>query len=150
MIRSGFYPFSSPQRSPAAPSRSRSRPSSICRRARPRAAQNELLEHWWTAFNDPVLNALVDEAFANNLDLRITLARIQAARSQVLLAQVDLVPASIWSATRTARASRRIRRRRCRRASALTSNDFRLAIQMSYELDVWGKYRAACSLPPTT
>jgi hypothetical protein len=51
------------------------------------AAQNALLEHWWTAFDDPVLTALVEEALANNWDLRIALARIDAARSQVLLAQ---------------------------------------------------------------
>jgi len=34
------------------------------------AAQNELLEHWWTAFDDPVLTALIEEAYTNNLDLR--------------------------------------------------------------------------------
>ena len=40
-------------------------------RRRPRrAAQNALLERWWTAFDDPVLTALIDEALANNLDLR--------------------------------------------------------------------------------
>ena len=46
------------------------------------AAQNQLLEHWWTAFNDPVLTALVDEALANNLDIAQSLARIQAPRSR--------------------------------------------------------------------
>ena len=55
-------------------------------------AQNALLERWWTAFDDPVLNALVDEALANNLDLMVTLARIEAARSQVLLSQSNLIP----------------------------------------------------------
>lgn len=56
------------------------------------AAQNELLTHWWTAFNDPVLDALVEEAFANNLDIRSALARVDAARSQVTLAQSYLMP----------------------------------------------------------
>ena len=42
------------------------------------AEQNAMLEHWWVAFNDPVLTALIDEAFANNLDLKATLARIEA------------------------------------------------------------------------
>ena len=44
------------------------------------AEQNALLEHWWLAFNDPVLTALIDEAIANNLDLKATLARIELAR----------------------------------------------------------------------
>ena len=56
------------------------------------AEQNALLERWWTAFDDPVLTALIEEAFANNLDLRGALARIEAARADVLLAQSNLYP----------------------------------------------------------
>jgi outer membrane protein TolC len=40
------------------------------------AEQNALLERWWLLFNDPVLTSLIDEALANNLDLKATLARI--------------------------------------------------------------------------
>jgi len=106
------------------------------------AAQNELLEHWWTAFEDPVLTALVDEAFANNLDLRAALARIEAARSQVLLAQSYLIP-SVDLAGNGGRS-----RISAKTSPPLppgvgqTSNDFKVAIEMSYELDVWGKYRS--------
>ena len=56
------------------------------------AAQNALLERWWEAFNDPVLIALIEEAQANNLDLKATLARIELARAQVLLSQSNLYP----------------------------------------------------------
>ena len=56
------------------------------------AAQNAALEHYWTLFNDPVLDQLVDEALANNLDLKASLARIEAARASVLLAQSYLAP----------------------------------------------------------
>lgn len=106
------------------------------------AAQNELLERWWTAFDDPVLNALVEEAFANNLDLKLALARIEAARSQVLLAQSNLMPAvdlvgngsrSRISATTSPPLPAGI---------GQTSNNFSLSAQLSYELDVWGKYRS--------
>jgi len=37
------------------------------------------LEHWWTTFDEPALNALVDEALANNLDLQAAVARIEVA-----------------------------------------------------------------------
>jgi multidrug efflux system outer membrane protein len=106
------------------------------------AAQNELLERWWTAFNDPVLNALVEETFANNLDLKLALARTDAARSQVLLAQSNLMPAvdlvgngsrSRISATTSPPLPAGI---------GQTSNNFGLSAQLSYELDVWGKYRS--------
>jgi NodT family efflux transporter outer membrane factor (OMF) lipoprotein len=38
--------------------------------------------HWWTTFNDPLLNSLIDRAAAGNLDLKIAQARIREARAQ--------------------------------------------------------------------
>jgi outer membrane protein, multidrug efflux system len=106
------------------------------------AAQNELLAHWWTAFNDPVLDALIDEAFANNLDLQVALARVAAARSQVTLAQSYLVPGVDLGANAG-------RSRISANTSpplppgiGQTSNNFTLQLMASYELDVWGKYRS--------
>ncbi len=52
----------------------------------PTAAELALLEHWWTAFGDPRLTALVEEAMANNLDVAAAFARVELARAQVLLA----------------------------------------------------------------
>jgi outer membrane protein, multidrug efflux system len=106
------------------------------------AAQNELLEHWWIAFNDPVLNALVDEAFANNLDIRIALTRVEAARSQVTLAQSYLVPSVDLGAN--AGRSRISANTSPPLPSGIgqTSNNFQLSLQASYELDLWGKYRS--------
>src|SRR5438874_738015 len=37
---------------------------------------------WWTTFNDPLLNSLIDRAAAGNLDLKIAQARIREARAQ--------------------------------------------------------------------
>ena len=34
------------------------------------------LPRWWTSFGDPTLDKLVDEALANNLDLRAAMARV--------------------------------------------------------------------------
>ncbi|MDC3806982.1 TolC family protein [Pseudomonas aeruginosa] len=40
------------------------------------------LQTWWKAFNDPLLNRLVDRALANNLDLKIASQRLLAARAE--------------------------------------------------------------------
>jgi multidrug efflux system outer membrane protein len=40
-------------------------------------------EVWWDAFGDPTLNAMVDEALANNRDLRIASARVDEAAAIV-------------------------------------------------------------------
>ena len=50
------------------------------------------LERWWTNFNEPPLTSLIDEALSNNLDLQVAMARIDAARAQVTLAQGSLYP----------------------------------------------------------
>ncbi|MDJ0640241.1 MAG: efflux transporter outer membrane subunit [Paracoccaceae bacterium] len=43
--------------------------------------QDAALEKWWTKFNDPILNTLVDEGLSKNLNIKIALARIEAARA---------------------------------------------------------------------
>jgi len=39
------------------------------------------LRGWWRTFGDPQLDALVDRAIANNLDLNIALANVREARA---------------------------------------------------------------------
>ncbi len=39
------------------------------------------LARWWTKFNDPLLNSLVERAVQSNLDLRLAEARIREARA---------------------------------------------------------------------
>jgi NodT family efflux transporter outer membrane factor (OMF) lipoprotein len=50
------------------------------------------LARWWTSFNDPLLDSLVERAVASNLDLRIAEARIREARAARALAASGLWP----------------------------------------------------------
>lgn len=50
------------------------------------------LESWWTRFNDPTLNRLIDIAFASNRDLAIAYERINEARAQRGVARSGLFP----------------------------------------------------------
>ncbi|TMG83672.1 MAG: efflux transporter outer membrane subunit, partial [Betaproteobacteria bacterium] len=105
-------------------------------------ANNPALERWWLAFNDSTLAALVDEALAKNLDLRAAMARIDTARSQVKLAQADLYP-SINLGVDAARS------RQTQVGSVPlfglppVNNDYRVGVNASYEVDLWGKFRTA-------
>jgi len=49
-------------------------------------------ERWWTVYNDPVLEALVDTALAANLDLREAVARVEEVRQRYRIARADLFP----------------------------------------------------------
>lgn len=106
----------------------------------PTPGQLALLERWWLAFDDPRLTALVDEAMANNLDVASTFARVELGRAQVLLAQSYLYPyanlAVGASRSRVTGAGNPVI------PPPLVSNDFSVAIELGYELDLWGKYRS--------
>jgi len=101
------------------------------------------LSHWWTEFNEPTLGVLVDEALANNLDLQAAMARIESARAQVELAQADLFPLVTIGANAERSRSTQVGTNPLPPGFSATGNDFRLGLNASYEVDLWGKYRTA-------
>jgi multidrug efflux system outer membrane protein len=107
------------------------------------AANEVALERWWTTFNDPTLNAYEDEALAHNLDLALAMARIETARAQVLLASSYLYPSVNLGVGASRNRSTEVGSNPLPPGFSSYSNDFRLALQASYEVDLWGKYRTA-------
>ena len=101
------------------------------------------LSHWWTEFDEPALSALVDEALANNLDLQAAIARIESARAQVELAQADLYPLVTIGADASRSRSTQVGANPLPPGFAATGNDYRLGLNASYEIDLWGKYRTS-------
>jgi multidrug efflux system outer membrane protein len=99
-------------------------------------------ERWWSLFNDPVLERLVDEALVANHDLKAAAARVEQARAQLAITRADQLPSVGIDASRARD-----------RASAmgpipippdfLNTNTHRLVLRFSWELDFWGKYRRA-------
>ncbi|MBW2158234.1 MAG: efflux transporter outer membrane subunit, partial [Deltaproteobacteria bacterium] len=98
---------------------------------------------WWTVFNDPVLDTLVEMASQQNLPLRIAGIRILEARAQLGIATGNLYPQSqavggSISYTDISKNS----------ANSQPSVDFNysnadLAFDAAWELDFWGKFRRA-------
>jgi hypothetical protein len=54
--------------------------------------QSRQLQDWWTVFNDPALNSLVETAFEENLTLRAAGTRILQARAQQAIAAGNIFP----------------------------------------------------------
>ena len=52
------------------------------------------LVEWWRSLHDPELNSLVGRAIESNLDLKIALTRIQAARTQELVVMGQALPSA--------------------------------------------------------
>ncbi len=100
------------------------------------------LEQWWTAFGDPTLNALVDEALANNLDLAAAIARVEQARALYKAAEFTQLPdVNVGAAANRSRFS--LADNPLPFGTPAISNNFNASLNASYELDLWGKYRMA-------
>jgi multidrug efflux system outer membrane protein len=107
------------------------------------AADAVALDRWWTQFGDATLTGYVDEALLHNLDLAAAMARIETARAQVKLAQSDLYPSVNLGVDASRNRSTEVGSNPLPPGFSSKSSDFRVALDASYELDLWGKYRTA-------
>jgi multidrug efflux system outer membrane protein len=92
---------------------------------------------WWHGFASPDLDSFIQQAQLANDDLRAAIARVREADAQRRIAGAPLLPALGLSATAT-RA-----REPVNGEGFVTGNDFNPLLSASYELDFWGKNRAA-------
>jgi outer membrane protein, multidrug efflux system len=62
--------------------------------AKPLAAEEPKtdLAQWWQSFNDPLLNELVGQALASNLDEKIALSRVREERAYLIISQAGRFP----------------------------------------------------------
>ncbi len=97
---------------------------------------------WWKSFQDPALNALLQEAAAHSQDLKLAAARIDEARTAVALNEANFLP----SLDATAGASRKQTSQNAATFNPTASpysNDRQIGLLASYEVDFWGKYSRA-------
>ena len=93
---------------------------------------------WWTVFNDPVLNRLIDTAYQQNLDLRTAGARILEARARRNIAAGNLFPQSQTAVAAYAHAQIG---QNLGLPLPNTLNIWADGFNASWELDFWGRYR---------
>lgn len=100
-------------------------------------------ERWWTLYGDAALDRLVDEALKHNQDLALAAARVDEARALAQVADSDRFP--VVDAT-----AQRDRARSSERSSMplppgapLERNTYSAQLNVSYELDLWGRLRSA-------
>ena len=107
----------------------------------PKLASKEVnFSDWWTVFNDPVMDKLIEAAYRQNLPLQIAGLRIYEARAQLGIAfgfqypqtQQALGSASINQVSKNAPNSAGAER---------YFSSFDIGLDAAWELDVWGKFR---------
>ena len=97
-------------------------------------AQYQIDGNWWTIYQDPQLNQLVQTALHNNIDLRQAAITAEKARYSANLAGADLLPQG--SGTLGADVSKNIKN------GGASDRSFSSRVGLSYELDVWQKVKA--------
>ena len=96
---------------------------------------------WWEIFGDPELHALAEEVSSANQNLKIAEARLREARAIVRVNRAALFPTI--SAGLGASSIRESSNRPflSPNVSLGNSGDFLLSLDLSYEIDLWGRVR---------
>jgi len=98
--------------------------------------------HWWSVFNDPVLNTLVETAYQQNLPLQIAGLRVLEARAQLGIAigfqypQQQQVNADATANQLSKNAPNSVNADRY-------FYNYQATFDAAWELDIWGKFRRA-------
>lgn len=93
---------------------------------------------WWEVFGDATLNGLEARATESNQELKAAIARVEQSRAVARIARSELFP--------TLDANPAWRRERFSPNQEpsfgdLTANTFRVPLDLSYEIDLWGRVR---------
>jgi NodT family efflux transporter outer membrane factor (OMF) lipoprotein len=101
------------------------------------------LSRWWTVFNDPVLDALVRDAYLQNLTLRQAGCRVLQARAQQAITVGNFFPQTQQAAGdyRLYKESTAVPNRQNVRVPYYS--EWILGFNLAWELDFWGRFRRA-------
>lgn len=94
---------------------------------------------WWSQFEDPVLTRLIHDALADNLDLRIAMARVRMARAAFSEQRLDQAP----HVTAGGSQDRRKQPDPTQGGERVFSESYQLGFDAAWELDLFGRQRRA-------
>ncbi|WP_373742019.1 efflux transporter outer membrane subunit [Neisseria sp.] len=98
--------------------------------------------NWWEIYNDRQLNALINQAFENNTDLKQAAVNVNKALYQANILGANLVPK--FSGSLGASTSKPLKNTTNATGSSSngSSNNFSSQLGLSYEIDLWRKLNA--------
>src|SRR2546423_5273834 len=93
---------------------------------------------WWKIFGDETLNDLQSRATGANQELKAAVARVEQARATARVARSELLPTLNADSSYT---RQRFSPNQVPSFGDLTANNYRGALDLSYEIDLWGRVR---------
>jgi multidrug efflux system outer membrane protein len=106
-------------------------------------------EDWWRGFNSPDLDALIEQARVENLDIAAAIARVRQADAQVRIAGAPLLPTvtatgnASWQQVGATQGFSGISRGGSTTSTIDIHNYSLTPLNVAYEVDFWGLNRAA-------
>ncbi len=102
---------------------------------------------WWIAFDDPALDGLVEEALANNYNLKSAVARVDAAAAIARIAGADLWPQANlgFNASRAQQNLIGLPIPGSDGVITTRTSSFGVSLDVGWEIDLWGRVRSGQS-----
>ena len=97
--------------------------------------------NWWKIFNDPLLNSLEAQVNVNNQNLKAAEAQFRQARAVFQYDRADKFPTVTAGASATRSRVSGNRPPHTSIFNGITSSDFLLPFDLSYQIDAWGRVR---------
>jgi NodT family efflux transporter outer membrane factor (OMF) lipoprotein len=96
---------------------------------------------WWEIFGDPELNQLEEQVAASNQDLKVFEARIREARAAIRFNRASQFPTISTAPSAAYTKSSDYSPSFPSKIQEASTGDFVLPVDISYELDLWGRVR---------
>lgn len=101
------------------------------------------LQSWWTVFDDPVLNEMIDRARSGNLDLQTAVSRVKAARASLAITSGARLPTvdGTGQASRTKQSDDGWLAQVAPNDGFDAQNLYEVGLDASWEIDLFGRVR---------
>jgi len=100
-------------------------------------------EQWWHLYADTFLDQIEDEALAHNADIQVAAARVLEVRAQLGITEADQSPVVSANVSQSRTRETAVGTFPLPATVSPTQNFSHVALNASYEIDLWGKLRRA-------
>jgi len=106
-----------------------------------REAADTANTEWWRQFGDPALDAMIDEALANNRNVRIAAAKVEEASGILVQARAPIFPQASYSGTAERQRATEYGATPLSAAIPNPQTAYQVLAGASWEIDLWGRIR---------